>query len=262
MEKLSKATRDFAEALKHTQEDIQEAIKNDDALLPKIVRAAKLLTKPKNIPNAILAYGITKESSVEIQEDIPSLSLYDFLMENFGSEWITWTPETIRKSVFDKSGNEVLENKIQALATCLSTDTPWNEWHIFENVGKSFSHQVPIFGLIQPLSPGECAVAMEVMSGLREPDEVFSREVLIYIATCCYMDNLVYLPSEMQLSLAQVFLDDMSYNLDLKQRVQSLWDKLKDSPKLLELDIDDTDPVQVQVGKLAILKQYLKENVR
>lgn len=262
MEKLSKASTDFAHALQDTKKDIQDAIRKDDAILPKIVRAAKLLTRPRNIPNAMLAYGLTKESSVEIQEDIPALELYDFLMENFGSEWIAWTPETIRKSVFDKAGNEVLENKIQALALCISTDTPWLEWHIFENVGKAFNHQVPNFGIIQPLSPGECAVAMEVMAGLREPDEVFSSEVLIYIATCCYTDDLVYLPSEMQLGLAQDFLDNLSYNFDLKPRVKELWDKVKSSPKILDLQIDDTDVVQVQVGKLVMINQYLKENVR
>lgn len=257
MEKFSSATGDFFRALKKEQKELE---KEENPLKP-VIKALKLISHPENIPRGALAYGVQKLASIMIPEEIPVLELRDLLMERFGTAWIHWIPLVIRETLFDGQQNTIIENKIQALATCLSTDTPWLEWHIFENVGKAFNHQVPNFGRIQPLTPGECAATMEIMDELVEPDNDFSNEVLIYVAGCAKERGLVYLPEEYSISQAQSQLDNFNYNLDLIVEVKDKWSKIKSNKNLVDVAIKEDDPVQVQLGKLIILDQYIKENV-
>ena len=150
----------------------------------------------------------------------------------------------------------MIENKIQAIALCLSTDTPWLEWHIFENVGKAFNHQVPNFGLLQPLSLGECWVTMKIMDYIREED--WSNEVLIYVSAIAHANNFVYMPEGSELAKCQNFLDGYGTDMDLKMKTSESWSKIKDR-NVLDAEFRDT-PVQVQLSKLVVTQQYMKEN--
>lgn len=206
-----------------------------------------------------------KTSPSNIDEAINAIPLFELLMSNYGTSWIGWLPEVIKKTILNNRSNEIIENKIQALAVCLSTDTPWLEWHIFENVAKAFNHQVPNFGYTEPLSLGECWVTVRTMNYLRQED--WSNEVKIYIATVAFQNNYVYLPRESELEMAQRFLDGFVIYPDLKMQVSQYWDKLRVSQKLdktddisiLDREFSET-PVQIQLSKIAIAKQYLLEN--
>ena len=255
MEKFSKAEKDFVEAVKDKVEEVKE-----QPPIREAVRTLKLITKPSKIPNALIAYGLTKESSATISEDIPVLELRDLLFASYGHEWLDWSPETIALTFFNGDRNDVVENKILAMATCYKTDTPWTEWHIFENVGKAFNHQVPDFDYVQPLSLGECAVTMKIMEELRE-DEEFSSEVLTYVAMVARTENYVYLPSELLVGKAQPYLERYLFDHDLKRAVGDHWTRVGSRKDLLDQTIDEANPLHVQIGKLAILKQYLEENV-
>lgn len=259
MEKYSKATQDFASAIADDiKKEVEDSKKDEVKAFRNAVRAARVLSDPiSNIPQAIIAYGATKMAKVELQEDIAAIELFDFLMEHYKTEWIDWLPETIKKTILNGESNEIIENKIQALATCLSTDTPWLEWHIFENVGKAFNHQVPNFGLLQPLSLGECWVTMKTMEYMR--DEDWSNEVLLYVATVAYTNNYVYLPEESELAPVQEHLDSFGANvLDLKMKTAESWGKIRDRD-VLGAEFKET-PLQVQLAKLSVAQQYMKEN--
>lgn len=263
MEKYSKPTQEFISSLsdevkKDIKKDVDESLADKGKAFRNAAKAVRNLSSPEAIAQAAIAYGATKLAQKELKPDIPALELFNFLMKEYKSEWIDWLPETIRKTILGGVENELIENKIQALATCLSTDTPWQEWHIFENVGKAFNHQVPVFGILQPLTVGECWTTMHIMEELREED--WSNEVLIYMATSAYTNNFVYLPEESYIGKAQEFLDGFGLDLDLKVKTQEAWDKIKDREDLLDREYNDS-PVQVQLAKLALARQYYRENI-
>ena len=199
-----------------------------------------------------------KEAS-RFREDIHVLDLKDSLVDTFGTSWIEFYPEVITSEILNGQSNEILFNKIMALQVAVSTDTPWIEWHIFEKVGKSFMHQVPDFTFNQPLSTGECLATRSILKRLR-PEEEFSREVMIYIAQIARSEGYLYLPEDLDLSEIQGILDEYIFDGALKEEVREKWQKVKKSDKLLNMSIDEENPLQVQIGKLVVLNQFLKEN--
>ena len=262
MEKFSSSARDFIksivdEASKDTKKVVTDSLKDESIAIRNAVKASKLIADPTNLPQAVVLYATEKLASVEIKEDISAMDLFDIMMDRYGADWFSWTPETIRKTVLNGQENQIIENKIQAMAVCCKTDTPWLEWHIFENVGKAFNHQVPIFGMLEPLSLGECWVTMETMDYMR--NEKWSNEVLIYVATVAYSNNFVYLPENSPLGAAQDHLDGFGTDMDLKMKTSESWSKIEDRD-VLGAEFKDTDPVQVQLAKLTVAQQYMKEN--
>lgn len=256
MERFSKETREFFKKMRDPEqilEDQQEAnsVRN-------IVRAARVLQHPENLPKALIAYGVSKQASVEITEEIHPLKLRDFLLDNYGTEWIDWLPENLDWHLLRDQKNDIISNKAQALRVCLGTDTPWREWHIFEDVGQAFNNEVPIFGLLQPLSLGECEVTMKTMQGLRK-EEGFEEEVLIYVAVSACMQNLVYLPVEWEVSKAQPYLDTMIHDVGLKINVRDSWEALK-GIGLLDKKFDQDNATQRQLADLAVIQQFIREN--
>lgn len=192
-----------------------------------------------------------------IAEDINPLRLRDKLFSEFGDEWIEWSPETVVLDILKGVANDLLMDKIAAMQLCLKTDTPWTEWHIFENVGRAFTSQEVDFHTFQPLSPGECSVTMRVMHSLRS-DEKFSEEVNLYVANIIFSGNIVYAPSDLFPLQVDKELNNMIYFPSLKSSTEESWGKLKNI-NIFDKKFNLDDPTQNQLAKLAILKQYCKE---
>ena len=203
----------------------------------------------------------SKEASSRFQDDIDVIDLKDILVDNYGTSWIEYYPETIVSEILGGKYNDVTFNKIMALQTVVSTDTPWLDWNIFEKVGKAFNHQIPDFTYNQPLSTGECFVTINKLKRLRPEEDDFSREVYIYIAQTARSEGYLYLPEELDTREIQGILDEYIFDGALKEEVREKWQKLRKSDKLLNMSIDEDSALQVQIGKLVVLTQYVKENI-
>jgi len=255
MEKYSKATSDFFQAIKEEADSLAR-----DPNATKIIRAAKLIKNPQNVSGAIAVQELAKQGSQEIPDDISPVKLKNILVDNYQVHWLDWLPEVTDKTVFDGEISEVLSNKVQAIRVCLTTDTPWLEWHIFENVGTAFNHQVPDFNRMQPLTLGECITTMDTMKKLR-PEENFSEEVLSYIASIAANENYVYLPRELHVGEAQLILDKMLagfHEPDFVKMVDYQWNRLKDKD-LLDAKFEEDSSIHRQLANLAIAQQYYRE---
>lgn len=194
----------------------------------------------------------------KLSNDIPVLYLRDFLFDAFGKDWVNWSYETIFKTI-DQELSEILKNKIMALSVAMTTDYPWQEWHIFENTGKSFNHQLPRFDYIQPLTPGECLVTSNILEDIRG-EEKFTNEVAIYVATSFLSNGMIYIPKEWDFkNLIQKHIDNFIYDFDLKKETEIAWNKIKTIKDIVSLEFKET-PLEIQLGKLAVIQQYLKEN--
>jgi len=257
MGRYSKEHNDFFNAIKTLERDVETAVK--DPSVRTVVRTAKLMNKPSNFPKAMMAFEIMKHGSAEIPEDINPIKLKNFLVDSYKADWLDWLPEVTDQTLFGEEKSEILSNKIQAIRACLTTDTPWQEWHVFENVGKAFNHQVPNFVIIQPLTLGECITTMDTMSKLR-PEEPFSEEVLSYVASVAANNDYVYLPEELLVGKAQEMLDGFIFDKDLSLKTKAAWGKIKDRD-VLNAKFSDDDSVHRQLAKLALAQQYYREFV-
>ena len=83
---------------------------------------------------------------------------------------------------------EINRQRLYAFRILVTSDTAYHEWHIFEKIGCVLNGRLAHFGVVEPLSPLECAVTVSVMDGVR-PD-TFSEEIKSYVAACCHQGGL------------------------------------------------------------------------
>jgi hypothetical protein len=201
---------------------------------------------------------ILEKSAYEIKEDINVLELKNILFEKYRDEWLEWYPEVLNRTLFGSDEDSILTNKIQAIRVSYKSDAPWTEWNIFENVGKAFNHQRPNFNMIQPLTLGECLVTGEILSKLRR-EEAFSGEVFAYVGVVAANENYLYIPNNFRLAKAQKYLDKFTHDHDVRDELKKVWQNIKNK-NLLKAEYSEDSLLHQQIGKLAILNQYVKEN--
>jgi len=122
------------------------------------------------------------------------------LLREFGSEYLGWEPETCWLEIGRSWGttiSEVNRNKIQAIRTCHVSDSPYNRWEIFEKVVLGFVGLTPKFDIVQRPTPHRAALALDIMSQLREDAEI-SSEVYKYVAAVMLDYGLSYGPGSLE----------------------------------------------------------------
>jgi hypothetical protein len=102
----------------------------------------------------------------------------------------------------------IVRHKIYAIRIILTSDTAHREWHIFEKIGSAFNGRLAHFGVLEPLSPIECAKTVAIIDAIR-PDE-FSHEVMAYIAASCHQEGLYTLKPSKYLKMSEDLLQMMN----------------------------------------------------
>lgn len=186
------------------------------------------------------------------------LQVFDVLTMRYQEDWVEWEPETLWWALRRDFGpvGEVSRNKIMALRLAAVTDAPWLDWDTFENSTLAWNDIIPIFGAYQPTSPMQTAFGVQVLRSIRQ-DEEFSWEVKAYIAAILEDNGFVYAPEEW-FAGAQEVIDRKVWLLGFKSEVAAAWEKIKDTdPSSIEWD--ETNPLDVHLVKLAVIKRYLLE---
>lgn len=119
----------------------------------------------------------------------------------FGNDWFVWEPRTVYEEVVQHGFlpvSKVNAGKLHAYRVIKNTYTPWMDWEVFEKVGHALNSNCPSFEIMQPLSTGEAAVAVDILTGIKSV--AFADEVLGYIAACAKLDELDYLPDCLQIA--------------------------------------------------------------
>lgn len=189
--------------------------------------------------------------------DAHPLKMVVLLKTKYGDDWVEWLPETLWETIRKDIGpiSEVSQNKVQALAAALATDSPWQDWNIFENCGRAFNNTIPVFGEIQPLSPIETAFTIYVLKKLNNYS--FSDDVLGYIASVCLYSGIIYAPRTF-FSGVQSLIDKQNKRPELKAEIEAAW-KIASKEDLLGVEFDIAKPVDVQIAKLWAVQEYLLE---
>jgi hypothetical protein len=117
----------------------------------------------------------------------------------YGLGWTEWDPEVLSRFVVEQFEpiSNLTENKIWALQSALTTDAPWHDYDIFENVALSFCNETPMFGVIQPIDLHELAFCLGVLDAIRT--DVYSDEVRGYIAAVLQYNGVLACPPDVPL---------------------------------------------------------------
>lgn len=234
-------------------------LKKDLTVIGKGVTRAVLNKQPKSLVGAAIrvADDIAHPSKIdEIEKNAairPNMiiRLYAALNTHFDREWHDWEPETLWKEL-PEIGFQVtdeLKNAVMALQVIVNTNAPFEQWHIYENVGHAFAGNDVNFSIVQPLELTEIAALNQVLKRIR-PHESFLPEICGYIAACAKTAGVVYLAPDLFGEGCQSFLDEMNNDLELKERVMKVW----------PASTHPEEATAIQLARLSEVREYLADN--
>lgn len=203
----------------------------------KLVRAGHTIAESLSQGHIDQAIGRAVVSGIKLASDlsfrdpfVSPLILVD-LLKTFGIEALAWKPETLFAAIDRKIGmsnayiEEALQSfhetgvlktsvpmqvrqKIYALRIIATSDTAHNQWHIFEKIGCAFNDRIANFGVVEKLSPGECARTISIIEAVR-PDE-YAKEIKVYVAASAHEDGLLTLQPSKYLRMADLYLQQLN----------------------------------------------------
>ena len=251
MDRYDADTKEFfsdllKEGAKKKETEEREGRTLTEQLTRQAVGVARDIGRGKSIPTSIVrrAIGTGTIALLEKESALPPLKIYEILNDHY--DWTDWEPETIWTMLEVEHGikpSDEAKNIVQALQTAIHTNFPFEEWHIFENVGHAFNENPVNFGQVQPLELDEIAKTVKILTTLR-PKQEFEDEVLGYIAACAKNSGVVYLPEDLFPKGCQDALDRLGNDIGLRDQVKAGAAGEPDSP------------LGVQNARLKEIRQY------
>jgi hypothetical protein len=219
MERFDQSTRDFMERL---ADDTPGRPKSDLSKLRTLKSVIKSIEDPHKAIGKALVSGVTLKSLFEKEGRVKVLGIYGTLNERYGREWWQWEPETVWQTLQKEQGidpSEDLKNLISALQLTVTTNQPFENWHVFEKVGQAFNMNPVNFGILQPLEADEVALTLKLLRMIR-PKQEFDSEICGYLAAVAKNAGLVWLPKEVFTAGCQSFLEQMGNDTALASAVE------------------------------------------
>jgi len=219
--------------------------------------ASKIMSNPKKALGKLLVSKATKELSKEPETKLASmgvLGIFGSLNDHYGRDWWGWEPETLWKTlVVDKivdSISDPLKDAIPALQVLVASNSPFEDWHIFEKVAHALNLSQVNFAMLQPIEMDDAALAIKIMQRIR-PQQAFDAEVLGYLGACAREAGMAYLPESM-LPGVQPYLDALNFDMHLRDSVKNLWEK----GGMLSAVMNEAE--SIQLSRLKEIEEYLK----
>ena len=255
MARIDDLTREFMNKVAGTQEKEPEA---PETLSLKPMRVLKQVVQGSQNPHQAFGKLLIRAATREVLDKEGSLnvfSLYRFLNDHYSRQWWDWEPETIwaelQRDHFSEGTPEEIKDMTMALQVTLNSHSPFEHWHVFENIAHAFSSNPVSFAVLQPSEPDEIALAMQVLSRIR-PEEKFDREVLMYIAVCAKSAGMVWLPQDLFPGV-QTYLDEITFEHEFRDKISQLWEKKA---------AGETDAEQIQIARLKEVHEYVAKGLR
>lgn len=210
----------------------------------------KQVAKGRPLSEALARQAITIPTfaAMEKSGSLKVLDLFELLNEHYKHAWWDWEPETIWQTLSHDhqiEPTEAIKNIVQALQVIVSTDQPFEHWHVFEKVGHAFNYNHVSFATLQPLEVDEIAVTVKLLRAIR-PKAEFDKEVCAYMGACAKHSGIVYLPEPLFPACAQESLDELGNNVELKAQVEA------NKGRTLEGD----GPLAVQLQRMRIVTEH------
>jgi len=162
-------------------------------------------------------------------------------------EWLSIEPETL-SIVIQKRGidmSEVSMDMINAIHSIVSTDTPWSDIFIFENVVDALNGNSVIPETITKPSLEDIMVAVSIMQDIKQ-DNSFSDDIAKYIAAIAQDEQILLLPPPIDFTNKFIPADSEGIQKSLKDSFEKIMNLPFDYPY-------QENPVDIQVQKITAL---------
>jgi hypothetical protein len=229
------------------------------------------------------------------------------MVRAFQLSWLGWEPETLWSEIqgtFGSPISELTRAKLQTIRTLHVSNSPWEQWQVFEKVIQGLNNNIPRWDLMQVPGLEQLYAGVDMIDHIRRVD--FAPEVRLYIAAAVLNDDVTYVPPPLdfvQVEVSQpyyhckdcgnedsaLFSDGVcdtctqkfspeqglsmlpkmeliqagkGKNVDLRLRFNpdAVEERLREldrtDVKKIE-DLDEDNPVDVQVRKIQIARSYM-----
>lgn len=190
----------------------------------------------------------------------PGYVLLAALLEDF-PDAEDWEPEALFSELEDSGvpTSQLLQDKLSAALVARDTDACYTDPLTFENTCTAFGNLPVIIDVLQEPRPRHMAWGVVEMSRIRKgTDRTLSTptdDVAKYVATVLHRAGMVLAPE--QLSFSQEYLEDLNHNSKLARPVRERLSAVVGKP-LADVELDDTSPVDIQVGYLLEIAEYIR----
>lgn len=194
-------------------------------------------------------------------ENIPAVAYVRLLNSVLGKDWVTWEPETVRKSIADKfslpdaTKRDITHQPLdRAMATVFAAKTLISNPDVFstrlegfENIIIGLNNHVPDFDVIEISSPAELNYGVQIAKSLTDFPK-FSEDVVAYIRACFAEHGVFAYPDALV-----DYEPDSQKDLRIKIRARSkTW--------VPGMPVSD-DIITVQAAKLYDVENYARERL-
>lgn len=181
------------------------------------------------------------------------------LMDQYGTDWFEWEPETLWREIMDDfrapSISDHVKGKVQAVKTIHISDWCFTKWEIFCPICQALNNNIPDFEVLRRPTISQLFAAVDMMTMIRN-DVEFSQEVQDFIGAAMIDSGVTYAPQPLAFCQDEIlrFQEELGRPVD-PEPVKEKYKQMLSVPAE-EVVLEET-PVDVQVAKLIIARDYL-----
>lgn len=194
-----------------------------------------------------------------VHHDTHPLVLDIKLMDQYGTDWFQWEPETLWREIMDDfrapSISDHIKSKVQAVKTIHISDWCFTKWEIFCPIVQALNNNIPDFDILRRPTVSQLFVAADMLTFIRD-DVEFSQEVQQFCGAAL-VDAGVYCAPE-PLAFCQDEILEIQEVRGIPVDPSATKEKYK---RLLTVPVEEVqleeNSVDIQVAKLIIARDYL-----
>lgn len=213
-------------------------------------------------------YAPVTKTNIWVHHDAHPVVLDVLLLNQYKTEWFTWSPETLWKEIKEDfrvpSIHDHVKAKIQAMKTLHITDSFWKQWEVFCWINQALNNNIPDFRVLQKPSLSQLLNSVDIAT-LTRNDSVFALDIQDFVAAAVVEDGVFYVPEpiqfcqdEIETLLTRIQIEDASSTI---KAVQKRFDELRsygpDFWTSTTAPVLEENVVDVQAAKLLVAWNYL-----
>jgi len=212
--------------------------------------------KPETIESRVKPFSAR---NLFVHHDTSPIVLSIKLMDQYGTDWFAWEPETLWKEIMDDfrapSISDHVKSKIQAVKTIHISDWCFTKWEVFCPIIQALNNNIPDFEILRRPTVSQLFAGVDMMTFVRN-DVPFSQEVQQFCAASLLDAGVTCAPQPV------AFCQDEIVDIQKERGIPVDPDPVRDKYKqLLSVPAEEVvlghNPVDVQVAKLIIARDYM-----
>ena len=194
-----------------------------------------------------------------VHHDTHPLVLDIKLMDQYGTDWFEWAPETLWREIMDDfrapSISDHVRSKIQAVKTIHISDWCFTKWEIFCPISQALNNNLPDFEVLRRPTVSQLFTTVDMLTFIRN-DVEFSPEVQQFCGAAMLDAGVYYAPQPLAFCQDEILEIQEQRGVPVDPiPIRNRYKQLLSVPAE-EMELRET-PVDVQVAKLIIARDYL-----